>query len=152
MKLRVYGNSHKVDKNLVRTAMFFYMDTLLGAETDDLTLHVKFVDGLIKTKNSKARSWPSVTAFKIEVDAGLGRIQTLRCLAHEIVHIKQFACRELAYHPTDNCIALWNGEEMEWNQQDMNIYYNTPWEIEANGREVALYELFKIHLHHLKNG
>ena len=150
MKLRVYRQSHKVNKDLVRQAMFFYMDSLLGPNTDDLTVHVRFIEGLIKTTNNKARSWPSVKAFKIDIDAKLGKIQTLKCLAHETVHVKQFACRELAYHPTDDKTVFWHGKEMEWNQQDMKVYFNTPWEIEANGREVALYELFKIHLYELK--
>jgi hypothetical protein len=147
MRLRIFGNPRKVNKELARDAMNFYIESLLGSDTDDLKIHVKFIDNLVRDTNYKAHSQPTVKAFILGIDSNLTQRATLKCLAHEIVHIKQFACRELVYHATDDNLVLWHGEEMVWNQKDVKYYYNTPWEIEANSREVGLYELYRIHLY-----
>lgn len=144
MKLRLIGTPNKIDKSLVRHAMHFYIENLIGKNTNHIKLYINFVDNLIKETSNKAFSWPTLKAFKTKIDSNIGRIATLKCLAHEAVHIKQFACEELVFHTKRYDTVLWLGKEMDWNQHDLKIYYNAPWEIEAYGREIALYEFFKI--------
>ena len=65
----------------------------------------------------------------------LEKTQTLRRLletvAHEMVHVKQFARREL--HPSND---EWYGKT--YNPKKVS-YWDLPWEIEAHGREVGLF-------------
>jgi hypothetical protein len=55
----------------------------------------------------------------------------LETLAHEMVHVKQFARREL--HPAND---EWYGKTYNPKKVD---YWDLPWEIEAHGRETGLF-------------
>jgi len=62
-------------------------------------------------------------------------VNYLRTIAHEMVHIKQFAKGELRQLPsTNNEICKWHGSRYEWEMH----YWDRPWEIEAHGREKGL--------------
>lgn len=75
--------------------------------------------------------------FEIEIDTSLRKRTLLTALAHEMVHIKQYATGELA------SVDLPGQRSMLWHKQNVNIhrndYYDLPWEIEAYGREVGLF-------------
>lgn len=69
--------------------------------------------------------------FEIEADRKLSMRNLLETIAHEIVHVKQYARREL--HPVHNtwCGKTYNPEKVS--------YWDLPWEIEAHGRETGLF-------------
>lgn len=69
--------------------------------------------------------------FEIEVDRTLRLRKLLETVAHEMVHVKQYARREL--HPSNN---TWMGKT--YNPAKTS-YWDLPWEIEAHGREVGLF-------------
>ena len=69
--------------------------------------------------------------FEIEVDRTLSQRKLLETVAHEMVHVKQYARREL--HPVHN---TWCGKT--YNPKKTS-YWDLPWEIEAHGREVGLF-------------
>jgi hypothetical protein len=69
--------------------------------------------------------------FEIEVDRTLSHRKLLETVAHEMVHVKQYARREL--HPVYN---MWCGKT--YNPEKVS-YWDLPWEIEAHGREVGLF-------------
>lgn len=87
------------------------------------------------------------------------RRNLLQTLAHEAVHIKQFATGELSRKcvlpksdeenissviETDqiNWKDLWNKEE--WMpEEDEDVEYDSPWEIEAYGKEFGLVRRYK---------
>tara|TARA_E500000178_G_C17031093_1_gene760587 strand:- start:3302 stop:3736 length:435 start_codon:yes stop_codon:yes gene_type:complete len=69
--------------------------------------------------------------FEIEVDRTQSLRKLLETLAHEMVHVKQYARREL--HPSAN---LWCGKT--YNPKKTS-YWDLPWEIEAHGRETGLF-------------
>ena len=58
----------------------------------------------------------------------------LSTVAHELVHVKQFAKGEL-YDSTVKDRTRWHGQWMKRTPD----YWDLPWEIEAYGREVGLY-------------
>lgn len=77
----------------------------------------------------------------------LNRNQTediIRTLAHEMVHVKQYAKNELGKHlrmtsSTGLKIAtVWQGKVWKAKLKE-DDYFDSPWEIEAYGREVGLY-------------
>jgi hypothetical protein len=69
--------------------------------------------------------------FDIEIDRTQPMRKMLETLAHEMVHVKQFARREL--HPAND---EWYGKTYNPKKVD---YWDLPWEIEAHGRETGLF-------------
>ena len=69
--------------------------------------------------------------FEIEADRKLRMRKLLETIAHEMVHVKQYARREL--HPDAD---IWMGKT--YNPEKIS-YWDLPWEIEAHGREVGLF-------------
>jgi hypothetical protein len=80
------------------------------------------------------------------VDKTLTKKETLLALAHEMVHLKQYAKGELKdiFRPAK--MIKWHGDRYLTDGVD---YWEQPWEIEAYGREKGLYFKF---LYHMKNG
>ena len=69
----------------------------------------------------------------------------LQTLAHEMVHVKQLATRELTYR-TDplvgGFIEIWKGRI--WRPRpNEHPYFDCPWECDAFGREAGLYHRWK---------
>jgi len=69
--------------------------------------------------------------FELEVDKTQSMRKLLETVAHEMVHVKQYARREMNPH-SDN----WLGKT--YNPKKVS-YWDLPWEIEAHGREVGLF-------------
>jgi hypothetical protein len=72
--------------------------------------------------------------FTIEIKNGLEYKEILGSLAHELVHVKQFARRELTNFDV-NERAKYLGKRYKTDDID---YWDLPWEVEAHGREVGL--------------
>lgn len=73
--------------------------------------------------------------FRITLSEKLGERGTLKALAHEMAHLRQFVRGEL----TDQTLrsnTRWMRKEIDW--QELN-YFDYPWEIDAFGREIGLY-------------
>ena len=68
----------------------------------------------------------------------------IKTLAHEMVHVKQHAKNELqtgviGVHRGGICVlSRWQGEVWKPKRKE-DHYYDSPWEIEAYGREVGLF-------------
>jgi hypothetical protein len=69
--------------------------------------------------------------FELEIDRTQSLRQLLETIAHEMVHVKQYARREL--NPNKQ---VWLGKT--YNPKKVS-YWDLPWEIEAHGREVGLF-------------
>jgi hypothetical protein len=69
--------------------------------------------------------------FEIEIDKTQPLRRLLETVAHEMVHVKQYARREL--HPSTDA---WMGKT--YNPKK-TCYWDLPWEIEAHGREIGLF-------------
>lgn len=84
--------------------------------------------------------------FTITLDRTLNKKETLLALAHEMVHLKQYAKGELKdiFRPVR--MVKWHGDRYLHEQID---YWEQPWEIEAYGREKGLYFKF---MYYMKNG
>ena len=60
----------------------------------------------------------------------------LETVAHEMVHVKQYARREM------NDWSYMEDKYYKWKNQMVPAntdYWDLPWEIEANGREIGLF-------------
>lgn len=78
--------------------------------------------------------WGKSRNFTIRMTSRFEILRSLMILAHEMVHVKQHAKREL-----DVCgktgKTKWHGSKIQENDLD---YWDLPWEIEAHGREKGL--------------
>lgn len=72
--------------------------------------------------------------FTIRVDSNLKMRAFIETIAHEMVHVKQFARGEL-YQSSRTAKHRWQGN---WLKKELD-YWDRPWEIEAHGREVGLF-------------
>ena len=74
--------------------------------------------------------------FIIEIHPGIGVRNIFETLAHEMVHIKQYA-----YGETNEKLTRWKGEKIDSDDVD---YYDHPWEIEAYGMSKGLFVKFVV--------
>lgn len=72
--------------------------------------------------------------FEIEVHSKMRLRKLLETVAHEMVHVKQYAKSELYQGQRVNK-HRWQGK---WMSNNLS-YWDQPWEIEAHGREAGLF-------------
>ena len=72
--------------------------------------------------------------FEIELQDGLTRRHHISLMCHELVHVKQYARKELKHLSRANAESF-RGIKYCPTKTD---YWDQPWEIEAFGREVGL--------------
>ncbi len=140
MKIQTRGKPEKITIAEIKQAAEWYAHKLMGTKlSNNITIRVVFKKDFLKSKHTYAecdalKVRPNPRRFQINIDAEMGRRSTLLCLAHEMVHVKQFARNELV-ELKENVLFRWNGELYG---EEIH-YYEQPWEIEAYGRELGLY-------------
>jgi len=72
--------------------------------------------------------------FELEIHKNMRLRKILETIAHEMVHVKQYARGELYQGSRINKMR-WQGD---WLDKDPD-YWDQPWEIEAHGRECGLF-------------
>lgn len=116
----------KVSKSHL-SAMNYFADSLLTKQLKKhIIIHVKFrktmdVLGLVEIEDYNLSGKPR--EFILEINRNQSDIEILRTLAHEMVHVRQYAYCELNEEGTQ-----WCGQKMA---RDLE-YHEQPWEIEAN--------------------
>lgn len=80
--------------------------------------------------------------FVITIDKGslLDQNELLTSVAHEMVHVKQYALNELKQR--DGYMS-YRRKRFYYSSASLAEYYNFPWEIEAYGLEKGLYHGWK---------
>ena len=148
-QIRLYGTAKKMEKREIKEAALFFSDHLMGRLSKNILVKVRLRKNFYKkTKCFGMATWTDIDVknhnhreFEVEIEADLGPIYMLRTLAHELVHVKQYARKELV----DMC----SGNYQMWNRvmynENLVGYKNLPWEKEASGREKELYRLWREH-------
>lgn len=128
--------------SLLKTAAYSYAGMLMSPQlVKNLSVKIIICDNL--DKNVYAYCCPDeftrrLRSFEIELRR-MRRNKMLRLLAHEMVHVKQFAKNELkAKYFKDGYKTIWHGEVC-----DIDSYWDEPWEIEAFTLEEELLCYFK---------
>ena len=137
----IVSGGTKLQKKLVEEAANYYLKDLIS--TYSVMLLIKLRKDLFKKEVIKAdciweddRNKPR--EFNIRIDSSMKMHGVLRALAHECVHVEQFVTGEM--RDTNNCyITKWKGQGYRTDQCN---YWKLPWENDAYGREVGLYEMF----------
>ena len=65
--------------------------------------------------------------FTIEADRKLGIKDLVTTICHEMIHVKQYARKEMTDDLVENGCAVWRGRKVNPNTK----YYDLPWEKEA---------------------
>jgi hypothetical protein len=130
----------KLEQELI-AATKFYAKQLLSKQ---LYKHI-FVEVILTKKIEDLgnccitfyNDWYKAREFEIELKYSRSLKKMLHTLAHEIVHLKQFAKGEL-----NNANDKWRGQSIN---SDVVPYHDLPWEIEASSLEVILYQMYEDH-------
>ena len=86
--------------------------------------------------------------YVITIDKNLSKRSMLIALAHEMIHVKQYAKGELKDFIRVNK-SKWKNEIHDLNESD---YWFQPWEIEAHGMEKGLYVHYLEYMKGKRNG
>jgi hypothetical protein len=135
------------ERKILKMATHFYASRLMSERlSDSLEINVNVIkDFYVKNKilgeafpKDDVLGLPSNKQFVINLEWNnkLGK-RVLQCLAHEMVHVKQYAKGELKFHERGNLVTF------QREQYQGDEYWESLWEIEAYGREVGLYQKFK---------
>lgn len=145
MKVSVKGAQSTIFRKHIKWATEFYASKLMSKrmnESLDITIILKDeLDDNSDGSCSFEDHDDGIRYFELEIDRKNSQRQILLNLAHEMVHVKQFACGELK-DGLKPATTYWQGIQVDDNQVD---YWDTPWEIEAHGREKGLFTRFKHH-------
>lgn len=110
---------------------------------------VKEHDMMGECENDDDERYPRF--FTITLRDRRGDDDIIKTLAHEMVHVKQYARRELvsgimvAAKGGFKITTKWQGDVWKPKSKE-DDYYDSPWEIEAYGREVGLYKRWIDHV------
>jgi hypothetical protein len=140
MQIRLYNVPSKFKADEIKAALSFFAETLMSKRLcNNITVQVCFGADLENTAvweddNNRPRE------FKITVNSEAGYRTTLLTLAHEMVHVKQYATGELRDALRGPTLHRWMNKPYDVKSTE---YWDHPWEIEAYGREYGLYLRFR---------
>ena len=126
MFVEVIGGSNS-QKNHVAKMVEFCVKTLMPRMNLDITVNLCKPTGAM----GYCLEGDDNRTFELEIDKTQSLRALLETVAHEMVHVKQYARRELS--PVKE---IWMGKT--YNPEKVS-YWDLPWEIEAHGREIGLF-------------
>lgn len=133
----------KSQRKHTESLVHFCADMLMPRLKDKLDITVR-----LKTIKAKENAYGYCTSdpegnadradrpreFELEIHNKMPLRRVLETVAHEMVHVKQYARGEL-YEGSRVSKNRWQGR---WINKDPD-YWDQPWEIEAHGRECGLF-------------
>ena len=147
MNVTVIGTGPKHKKLLIEASKFF-ADLLMDPRmVRNLNIEIEVRADLdvqgecIDEEGTRNPRWFTIGLRKQDLD------EMIKTLGHEMVHVKQHAKNELSgghMIPTRGGLKMlskWKGELWRPRGKE-DAYYDSPWEIEAYGREVGLYQRY----------
>lgn len=144
----VKGHPKRVSKAIIKKAAEFFADKLMYPRLhNNISVEVEFSTAhLNKDENGWCQvyydeSSQKARTFDIGIHPALTKRQTLETLAHEMIHLRQYAQNKLYEyeHKDKDRFYRWNHDVIDVTKMWM---WFLPWEIECNGMEHGLYQLF----------
>lgn len=140
--VRTYGLD-PLQKKIAKSFSDFAMKKFMPRMHDRIVIKIKGNDKLLDVEGIHAdviyeESW-SPREFVLRIDTKQSYELFTKSLAHECVHIKQWAKGEMKSYERDYKMTRWHKEKVNVERV---AYGELPWEIEAHGREYGLYVEF----------
>ena len=140
MEINIKGADSETKKYATSITEFCCTKLMSKRLTDRLEINIKFVPELYERDQVFGNCiWEDENVrpkeFTIELDPDQDMRKILETLAHELVHVKQFARGEMKDLMSVKKVS-WNGTRYDRAETD---YWDLPWEIEAHGRECGLF-------------
>ena len=140
MIISIKGGSAKL-KDLAESITRYSAELLMDKKLiEKLTVDIEFSrtlykeDGMLAEIDFDDRA-NKPREFTITVDSTVPQRRIMESIAHEMVHLKQYAMGEMC--DTDN------SDVVQWKKKNINLtegqYWDRPWEIEAHGKELGLF-------------
>jgi hypothetical protein len=141
--IKFYSTKHIEEENYLRLkslAEFILNKFFTKPKQKKLNIVVTFKKGLFDETNQYANCiWEDEHYrpfdFTIQIDPDQKIQLLLNSLAHELVHVKQWAKGEFYQLQRERSVYKFNGQRFDTEKVD---YWDTPWEIEAHGRAIGL--------------
>ena len=146
MQIKVLGFTHKQKAELAEAAHFFANVLMDPRMVRNLIIDIEHtpksdVQGeCFDEDGTRNPRW-----FTINLRGARDDDDIIQTLAHEMVHVKQHAKNELqsgvmvAARGGLKMSSKWMGKVWKPKEKE-DHYYDSPWEIEAYGREIGLYQ------------
>jgi hypothetical protein len=144
MQLEFEGRTSKIFRKHAEDALNFFLKKLNVNKSIIDALHITIVLEKM-TDNDLGWCEPEEYNFKprfftITMDSRVKSLfQRISILAHEVVHLKQYAYGQLGHDEKQGDDFIWKGKLWKVDESNLDSYYDCPWEIEAYGREHGLY-------------
>lgn len=146
MQINITGMTPRIDKKILDMAARFFASQLMDPRmVRNITLDIEVRKNMdvhgecVDEDGIRNPRFFTIGLKKQNLE------EMIKTLAHEMVHVKQHAKNELQSGivvPTRGGIKMyskWQGELWKPKGKE-NAYWDAPWEIEAYGREVGLYQ------------
>lgn len=146
MEITVYktGRCKTISVREIKKATIFFAELVLGKRlAKNIAVDIFLEDLLFSEAFCHAIPFGrAIRDFEISINKNLSRKSILRALAHEMVHVRQFAHGKLKFIDID--VSKWGKRVYRHSYSN---YFKLPWEVEAHKLET---ELFKAYLKQCK--
>lgn len=145
MRLQVRGQHRTLERDTVRDAVHYYTKRLFRSRNPAISVTVTFVPDLLSSAGALGTcQWTDSQRrprrFHVMLHSKLGSNRALEILAHEMVHVWQYATGRLR-DIGDADTVEWDGKRKDYTGF-IELNFDAPWEVEAYGRQVGLYTGF----------
>lgn len=127
-----------IEQELISGTRFYGSELLSSQMRKHIIIEIDVKSAIKDLGNcsiSYYNDWYKPREFVIQLKSRRSLKSTLITLAHEMVHVKQFAKGEL--NPSND---RWKGKKIDTDKVE---YSDLPWEIEASSLEFVLYALYQ---------
>lgn len=142
MNIDIKGKAKHMCKAEIKFATAFFAQYIMGtrlAKNLDIEIRLENQGKLAEGHCVPIDAERKPRMFEIGINPKLQRYKMLQCLAHEMVHVKQYATGELS---SEMVTAKWKGKVYKLTSS-FEDYFNWPWEVEAYGRDRSLYLFYQ---------
>lgn len=148
MKVYIRNAGNKDVGSVIKQAATFYGRTLLPRSTDELKVYI-YLTNELKYREMGVTEVVDFSLrpkhFNILLNKKLNGRRLFETLAHEMVHVKQYATNQMLDYLNHDGVRF-NGKIHYMEEHE---YWMMPWEIEAFGMSYGLYKSF-MDYHELK--
>ena len=144
MLLHIKGSTKRIRKD-IELAAWYYAEKLMGKRLmSGLEITIDLKKDLLNEEGHEGTAiWEDdgyrPKEFTIGLDTTVNHRNLLINLAHEMVHVKQWAKDEMYEYMNIAGMVRFKGEKVHMEITD---YWDYPWEIEAYGRQLGLFIRF----------